>query len=126
VELGDARWPGSGGGAGELGRCPMKVTTLGSLIGWAHLSARGRRRPNRTSGAKAESDKRSRRRADWAGQGGRRWAATGLENKGGGRAEIKKKNFRIKNWIFEFTKALEICTRRFRRNFDMRIFPKFF
>jgi hypothetical protein len=42
------------------------------------------------------------------------------------RAEIKKKNFRIKNWIFEFTKALEICRRRFRRNFDMRIFPKFF
>jgi hypothetical protein len=38
----------------------------------------------------------------------------------------KKKNFRIKNWIFEFIKALEICTRRFRRNFDMRIFPKFF
>jgi hypothetical protein len=23
----------------------------------------------------------------WAGQGGRRWAAAGLENKGGGRAE---------------------------------------
>jgi hypothetical protein len=27
---------------------------------------------------------------------------------------------------FEFTKALEICRRRFRRNFDMRIFPKIF
>jgi hypothetical protein len=36
--------------------------------------------------------------------------------------EIRKKNFRIKNWIFEFTNALEICRRRFRRNFDMRIF----
>jgi hypothetical protein len=48
------------------------------------------------------------------------------KNKGGGRAEIKKKNFRIKNWIFEYTKALKICTRRFRKNFDMRIFPKFF
>jgi hypothetical protein len=43
-----------------------------------------------------------------------------------GWAEIKKKNFWIKNWIFEFTKALEICRRRFRRNFDMRIFPNFF
>jgi hypothetical protein len=43
-----------------------------------------------------------------------------------GRAEIKKKNFQNKNWIFEFTKDLEICRRRFRRNFDMRIFPKFF
>jgi hypothetical protein len=37
--------------------------------------------------ATAESDKWSRRRADWAGQGGRRWAATGLEKKRGGRAE---------------------------------------
>jgi hypothetical protein len=35
--------------------------------------------------------------------------------------KASKKNFRIKKWIFEFTKALEICTRRFRRNFDMRI-----
>jgi hypothetical protein len=42
------------------------------------------------------------------------------------RPKAKKKNFWIKNWIFEFTKALEICTRRFRRNFDVRIFPKFF
>jgi hypothetical protein len=40
--------------------------------------------------------------------------------------KARKKNFRIKNWIFEFTTALEICRRRFRRNFDMRIFPKFF
>jgi hypothetical protein len=40
--------------------------------------------------------------------------------------KARKKNFQIKNWIFEFTKALKICTRRFRRNFDMRIFPKFF
>jgi hypothetical protein len=40
--------------------------------------------------------------------------------------KIRKKNFQIKNWIFEFTKALEFCRRRFRMNFDMRIFPKFF
>jgi hypothetical protein len=44
----------------------------------------------------------------------------------GGRPNVKEKNFQIKNWIFEFTKALENCGRRFRRNFDMRIFPKFF
>jgi hypothetical protein len=43
-----------------------------------------------------------------------------------GRPNVKEKNFRIKNWIFEFTKALENYGRRFRRNFDMRIFPKFF
>jgi hypothetical protein len=41
-------------------------------------------------------------------------------------SELKRNSFRNKNWIFEFTKALEICRRRFRRNFDTRIFPKFF
>jgi hypothetical protein len=40
-----------------------------SPTGWAHLSVRGRRR------------------ADWAGKGGRRWATAGLEKEGGGRAE---------------------------------------
>jgi hypothetical protein len=31
------------------------------------------------------------------------------------------------NWIFlDFAKALENCTKRFRRNLDMGIFPKFF
>jgi hypothetical protein len=30
------------------------------------------------------------------------------------------------NTIFEFIKDLEICTRRFMRNFDVGIFPKFF
>jgi hypothetical protein len=74
-------------------------------------------------------------RAGWAGRDcfdlwGRRsqgagWAR-GQAGCGVGRAESKEKNFRIKNWIFEFTKALEIYRRRFRRNFDTRIFPKFF
>jgi hypothetical protein len=40
--------------------------------------------------------------------------------------KARKKNFRIKIGFFELTKALEICRRRFRRNFDMRIFPEFF
>jgi hypothetical protein len=40
--------------------------------------------------------------------------------------KLKEIPFRNKNWIFEFTKALEICTRRLRINFDTRIFPKFF
>jgi hypothetical protein len=69
-------------------------------------------------------------RAGWAGRDdfglpGRRgrWAgwARGRTGHGVGRAENQEKNFRIKNWIFEFTKALEICRRRFRKNFDMRI-----
>jgi hypothetical protein len=51
-----------------------------------------------------------------AGRHGRGWA---------GWAEIWEELFPNKIWIFEYTMALEVCTRRFRRNFDMRIFPKF-
>jgi hypothetical protein len=41
--------------------------------------------------------------------------------------KLRKKEFLNKKLdFFEFTKALEICRWRFRRNFDMRIFPKFF
>jgi hypothetical protein len=40
--------------------------------------------------------------------------------------KARKRISGLKKWIFEFTKALEICRRRFRRNFDMRVFPKFF
>jgi hypothetical protein len=63
------------------------------------------------------------------------WERRGQREPAGPKAEwaarstgpkARKKNFRIKNWIFEFTKDLDICRRRFRRNFDMRIFPKFF
>jgi hypothetical protein len=40
--------------------------------------------------------------------------------------EAEKKSFQNRNWNFKVTKALKICIRRFRRNFDTRIFPKFF
>jgi hypothetical protein len=40
--------------------------------------------------------------------------------------KVKENSFLNKNLIFEYNKALEICRRRFRRNFDMRIFPKIF
>jgi hypothetical protein len=40
--------------------------------------------------------------------------------------KAKKKNFFTKILIFEFIKALKICTRRFRRNVDRSIFPEFF
>jgi hypothetical protein len=42
------------------------------------------------------------------------------------RAKSNEEGFLNKNCLFEFTKGLEICTRRFRRDFDMRIFAKFF
>jgi hypothetical protein len=41
-------------------------------------------------------------------------------------AKSEEKFFSKKKLIFDYNKALEICRRRFRRNFDMRIFPKFF
>jgi hypothetical protein len=44
--------------------------------------------------------------------------ATGLK--------VKENSFLNKNLIFDYSKALEICRRRIRRNFDMTIFPKFF
>jgi hypothetical protein len=49
------------------------------------------------------------------------WLATGSIG-----PKVEEKFFSDKNWNFEYTKALEICTRRFGRNLDTRIFPKFF
>jgi hypothetical protein len=49
---------------------------------------------------------------------GAKWARAGPES--------EEKIVPNKIQIFEYTKALEICTRRFRRNFNMRNFPKFF
>jgi hypothetical protein len=40
--------------------------------------------------------------------------------------KVKENSFPNKDLIFEYTKASEICRRRFRREFDMRIFPKIF
>jgi hypothetical protein len=81
--------------AGEVaaaapGRTSIGRRRPGSLTGWAHLSVRGRRR------------------VDWAGKGGRRWATAGLEKEGGGRAESiaraeiqnsKRKSILIDFWI---------------------------
>jgi hypothetical protein len=59
---------------------------------------------------------------------GGRWGGVGQKAEWAGwlLGRKLKKSFQNKNWIFEFTRALEICTRRFRRNFDTMIFPKFF
>jgi hypothetical protein len=74
-------------------------------------------------------------RAGWAGRAisacgdGAAGGLAGPEAKratGSAGPKNRKRNFRIKNLIFEFIKALKIRRRRFRRNFDMRIFPKFF
>jgi hypothetical protein len=64
------------------------------------------------------------------GEGGRR--PRGLKGQTGQLAagrlgqKLMENSFGNKNCIFEYTKTLEICRRRFGRNFDMGIFPKFF
>jgi hypothetical protein len=63
--------------------------------------------------------------AVWAGVG---WAGRQAKAGGVGRPagpsglNSKEEFFSNKNLDFEFTKAWEICRRRFGRNFDMRIF----
>jgi hypothetical protein len=57
--------------------------------------------------------------------------ACGVKRAGTGEAgpdgpKSEENYFRINFRFFEYTKALEICRRRFRRNFDMGIFHKFF
>jgi hypothetical protein len=56
--------------------------------------------------------------AVWAAQAG--WPAGSTVPK------ARKISFRNKIGILEIAKAFRICTRRFMRNFDMGIFPKFF
>jgi hypothetical protein len=49
----------------------------------------------------------------------------GLHRAIGRLGQIQRKEFlQNLNWILDFAKPLEICTMRFRRNFDVGIFPK--
>jgi hypothetical protein len=64
------------------------------------------------------------KKAGWAGWARRSSRPAGRLGRLG--QKLKEIPFRNKYWIFEFTRALKICTRRFRRNLDTRIFPKFF
>jgi hypothetical protein len=67
--------------------------------------------------------------AQWGEGGAAGWKTSGSRlgrlSTGPIGPKVKETCFLNKNLIFEYTKALEIC-RRFRRNFDMRIFPKIF
>jgi hypothetical protein len=62
---------------------------------------------------------------EWpVGEGKRKWAVAGLKTGAGPNSNSKTfLNFYLE---FKFLATLEICTMRFRRNFDMGIFPKFF
>jgi hypothetical protein len=135
MELGGARWPGISGGVGKLGQLEVGdgadsrgPVVRGTRERWPTregVNQKGKRTSTNApstrglAGPAGLDSARERREASgsWLGQrpGGPQ----------GRLAKNKEKNLRIKNSIFKFTKALEIC-RRFRRNFDMRIFPKFF
>jgi hypothetical protein len=62
----------------------------------------------------------------------KKWVAAGPKVRMGRLAagsigpKVRKNSFPNNYLIFEYSKALEICRRRFRRNFDVRIFPKIF
>jgi hypothetical protein len=71
------------------------------------------------------------------GRGGRKWLVEKRKKWAAARPRsrlaagpigpnVRKKSFPNNNLIFEYTKVLEICRRRFRRNFDMMIFLKIF
>jgi hypothetical protein len=110
VKEGEKMRPSKGGGNEGLDRLgPLHGVRWGRRGGLGAASCEvevvlGRRRQRK---------KREAGRAKWA-------------KRPSGPVGCVKKAFWNKKWIWEFTKALEICTRRFRRNFDTRIFPKFF
>jgi hypothetical protein len=103
VELGDARWPGSGGDAGELGRLEMGD----GANSWGPVDRETwERRPARKARTKREDVFPAKTRPtcgldgpvrDGFGLRGRRgeWAccARGRVGRKVGRAKIKKKNF---------------------------------
>jgi hypothetical protein len=103
VELGGARWPGSGGGVGELGRLEVGDGTdsWGSIdrLTWERRAAQKARNKK---GRRISCEDATDARAGWAGRDsfglrGRcsQWVgrARGRVGRKVGRAEIKKKNF---------------------------------
>jgi hypothetical protein len=99
----------------------------GGSTGGVGRSARRGRRPGRAGWLgwqKAEAQLRlavvaqKEGRGEWGGRGGRR---------GGSRLGQNSKEILFEfQLILEFGRTLENCTRRFRRNLDMGIFPKIF
>jgi hypothetical protein len=83
-------------------------------LGWPKVEAQWRFGSGGPKGGKGE----------WVGWGGRRGGPRLCRIRS--RARNQKKFFLNFNLFLEFGRALEICTRRFRRDFDMMIFPKIF
>jgi hypothetical protein len=105
-----------GGGSGAQSGFQRKMTA-GRLTGRARLSVRRRRRGRLgQKGGRERGGPRLGREGE-----GERWATTGSK---AGNGWIKSVQILFGIWIFWQT--LEICTRRFRRNFDTGILPKIF
>jgi hypothetical protein len=96
----------NGEGGGGLGRLKAKAQWGGRPV----PGPRKRRRPKRGGGGSEPNE----------GQGLGSWA----ENRRWAHAQ-KEILFKFQ-LILEFGKTLENCTRRFRKKFDMEIFPKIF
>jgi hypothetical protein len=102
-----------GGGAGRSARGGRRPGGAGWL-GRPKAEAQGRFSGGGPKGGKGEL----------AGSGGRRGGPQLGRIRS--RARIQKKFFSNFNLFLEFGRTLKICTRRFRKKFDMRIFPKIF
>jgi hypothetical protein len=115
VEDGADRWAPLGGDRGRRRRRRVAQCEKGNEFWSIHHCRAGRDGPS----AHAACGREGRWPAGLRGRAGR-MAAGPIGPK------VKENSFPNKNWIFEFIKALEICRKKFRRNFGMRIFPKFF
>jgi hypothetical protein len=105
------RWAPLGGDRGRRRRRRVAQCEKGNVF-WPICHCRaGRNGPS----ARAAYGREGRWLAGLRGWAGR--LAAGLIG-----PKAKENSFPNKKWIFEFTKALEICTRRFRRNFEVGIF----
>jgi hypothetical protein len=103
------------GGGGNDRRMWCRARGIDSMAGEARavLEGGGSRRRRRSS----VSGRRRKNRPRWAEWAKRPNRPAGQLSRLG--QKLKRNYFQNKNWIFKFTKALKICTRRFRRNFDV-------
>jgi hypothetical protein len=107
--------PSAGCGEGQRRRGWRRFLVRKAATGWGATDAQAG-----WAGREAEAQW-GRKTAGW--EGNMKWTVAGPKPELGPFQVIKP--FQIFIWNFKFLATLEICTRRFRRNFGMGIFPKF-
>jgi hypothetical protein len=125
VEEGGASCTRGGAGHGGSGVATAQPGCGGALLGLRRMKASGAQSSGREVGGITGLVGRG-GGLDGSGRPVGQGRGVGRPAEPSGLNSVEKNSFRIKNWIFEYTKALEICRRRFRRNFEVGIFPKFF